>query len=183
MIEILEKIFGSGEHLDAAQMSARALVAFLTLLVLCRLTGMRAFGRKSSFDSVIVIMLGAVMSRAVVGASPVIPTFAACVVLCVLHRLVAMATATVPAIERLVKGRSQVMYRGGIFHLPRMRRAGISRADLEETVRRHAHDLTLTEVLEIRLESSGELSVILDKVGIERRYERRDDQRLAQAIH
>lgn len=174
---VLERLFGSGEHLDAFQMGGRAFVAFFLVIALCRMTGMRAFGRKSSFDSVIVITLGAVLSRAVVAASPVVPTVTACVVLCVLHRILAIITVRSHAIEKLVKGKSEVLYSGGNFDRETMHRTGISRADIEEAVRRHAMDTSMKHVREVRLEASGELSVILDTTGIERR----DDQRFAPA--
>jgi uncharacterized membrane protein YcaP (DUF421 family) len=167
----IEQLFGSGRELSALQMSARAVVCFFTLLVLTRLAGMRAFGRKSTFDVVIVITLGAVLSRVIVGVSPALPTIAAAIVLVALHRIVAMVTATVPLLERIIKGDSHVVYRGGIFDLKRMRRAGISRADIEQAVRKHANQLALRDVLEVRLEPTGELTVIDDEVGMRRRNE------------
>jgi len=63
-----EQLFGAGRELDALQMSARAFVLFFLMLVLVRVAGRRAFGRKSSFDTIIVITLGALLSRVVVGA-------------------------------------------------------------------------------------------------------------------
>jgi uncharacterized membrane protein YcaP (DUF421 family) len=57
-----------------------------------------------------------------------------------------------------IDGKSHWIYRGGVFDLPLMQRAGISRADIEDAVRRNA--VTLREVREVRLEPSGELSVI-----------------------
>jgi uncharacterized membrane protein YcaP (DUF421 family) len=165
----LEELFGEGRDLDALQVASRAFVLFFLMLVLVHVAGMRAFGRKSTFDTVIVITLGALISRAVVGVSPALPTIAGCVVLVVLHRLVAVLTSTVPAFERLIKGKQQVLYRGGVFDLPAMRRAGISRSDLEEAVRTKANRLQLGDVLEIHLESSGDLSVVEDVVGEARR--------------
>jgi uncharacterized membrane protein YcaP (DUF421 family) len=168
----LEDLFGSGRELTALQMSVRALVCFFTLLALTRLAGMRAFGRKSTFDVVIVITLGAVLSRMIVGVSPALPTIAAAIVLVALHRIIAVVTAAVPALERIIKGDSHVIYRGGIFDVKRMRRAGISRADIEQAVRKHANQLSLREVLEVRLEPTGELTVIEDEVGRRNRAER-----------
>jgi uncharacterized membrane protein YcaP (DUF421 family) len=164
-----EQLFGEGENLDALQMSARAFVLFFVMLVLVRVAGMRAFGRKSSIDTIIVITLGALLSRVVVGASAAMPTVIAAGVLVVVHRLIAIMTSTVPALERLLKGSRSVLYRGGIFDLKAMRRAGISRADLEEAVRAKSNRLRLTDVLEIHLESSGDLSVVEDVVGEARR--------------
>jgi uncharacterized membrane protein YcaP (DUF421 family) len=165
----LQHLFGEGRDLDALQMAARAFVLFFVLLVFVRVAGMRAFGRKSSFDTIIVITLGALLSRVVVGVSPAVPTVAAGGVLVVLHRLIAVATALVPALDRFVKGESTLVYRGGVLDLEAMHRAGISRADLEEAVRAKANRLRLTDVLEIRLESNGDLSVVEDLVGEARR--------------
>jgi uncharacterized membrane protein YcaP (DUF421 family) len=166
---LLHQLFGEGRDLDSLQMAARAVVLFFVMLVFVHVAGMRAFGRKAPFDSIIVITLGALLSRVVVGVSPAIPTIVAGAVFVVLHRVIAIATAVVPAFERLVKGHSTVLYRGGVFDLNAMRRAGISRADLEEAVRTKANRLRLTDILEIRLESSGDLSVVEDVVGEARR--------------
>ncbi|HEY5922937.1 MAG TPA: YetF domain-containing protein [Kofleriaceae bacterium] len=155
--------------MNALHMGMRALVLFFVMLVLVRVAGMRAFGRKSSFDTIIVITLGALLSRIVVGASAAIPTVVAGAVLVALHRLIAVLTSKVPAIEKLLKGDDMVLYRGGVFDLKAMHRAGISRADLEEAVRAKSNRLTLSDVLEIHLESSGDLSVVEDVVGEARR--------------
>jgi uncharacterized membrane protein YcaP (DUF421 family) len=78
-------------------------------------------------------------------------------------------TAWVPALDRFVKGESWLLYRSGVLDLAAMRRAGISRADLDEAVRAKAQRLKLSDVLEIHLESSGDLSVVEDVVGEARR--------------
>lgn len=57
-----------------------------------------------------------------------------------------------------ILGKSHWLYRGGIFDLPLMKRAGITRADIEDALRKNA--ATLRDVREVRLEASGELSVI-----------------------
>lgn len=57
-----------------------------------------------------------------------------------------------------IDGKSHWIYRGGVFDLPLMRRAGITRADIDEAV--HKTAATLRDVREVRLEASGELSVI-----------------------
>jgi uncharacterized membrane protein YcaP (DUF421 family) len=156
----IEAVFGTRENVDALQMGARALVVFWIALVLVRVAGMRAFGRKSSFDTIIVIMLGAVLSRAVTGASPFWPTVTAATVLVVVHRLVAMGVARWHRFERALKGHHHILYQDGEIDTARMRRAGISHADLEEAVRAQLHGRSLEEAGAIYLESSGELTVV-----------------------
>lgn len=166
---MLETLFGHGNDLDALQICTRAAVLFMAALVLIRIAGMRAFGRKSSFDSTITIMLGAVLSRPVVGASPFWPTLAGCAVLVVLHRLVGMATARSRRFERIVKGSSRVVYRNGRDDHAEMMRCGISPADLDEVCRRHALVADRSGVYEIVMESSGELSVVTHRTDDHRR--------------
>ena len=157
---MIDAIFGyGGKHLGTAQMAARAFVIFFIAIALVRIGGMRAFSRKSSFDIIILVNLGAVMSRAIYGASPAAPILAASLVLVVVHRVVAIVAARVPHIERLVKGRAEIVYREGVFDYHVMSRAGISRADLEEAVRK-AHHRSLPDVHEIQLEASGDLTVV-----------------------
>lgn len=165
----LEQLLGEGRDLDSLQMAARAFVLFFLMLVYVRIAGMRAFGRKSAFDTIIVITLGALLSRVVVGVSPAIPTIVAGGVFVVLHRLIATLTVSMPALERLLKGKDVLLYRGGILDLEAMRNAGISRKDLEEAVRTKANRQRLSDVLEVRLESSGDLSVVEDVIGEARR--------------
>ena len=156
----MDTLFGHGPDLTMLEMSMRALVVFFVTLALVRICGMRAFMHKSSFDTIIVIMLGAVLSRAIYGASPVLPIVAASLVLVVIHRVVAILTARFPAIERILKGHDEVLYRDGALDLRAMHRTGISRADLAAAVRGRGNRDALSEVREIHLESSGELTVI-----------------------
>ena len=157
---MIEAIFGQGRELGALQMAARAFVVFFVALALIRIGGMRTFGRKSSLDSVIVIVLGAVLARPIVGASSAVPSVAASLVLVLLHRLVAWATASVPWLDRLVNGSPAVLYDRGVVDERAMRRAGISHNDLVEAVHRHARKPELSDVEAVVVEASGELSVI-----------------------
>jgi uncharacterized membrane protein YcaP (DUF421 family) len=156
----LESLFGAGKDLTVVQMTLRAIVLFFITLVLVRIGGMRAFGRKSSFDTIIVIMLGAVLSRAVVGVSPFAPTVAAAAALVVIHRLLGMATARSKLLEKLVKGEHHEVYRDGHVDRRAMVRAGISEGDLDEAVRASVHASSRRDVSQIELESDGQLTVI-----------------------
>lgn len=127
----IDTVFGHGKDLNALQMSCRAFMLFFVALVLVRICGMRAFGRKSSFDTVVLVGLGTVLMRAVYGASPAIPIVCASGVLVIVHRVVAMITSRSGLAERIVKGETQIVYRHGEMNID-----------------------------EIRLETSGELTVI-----------------------
>jgi len=89
MMDAIYLLFGQGRDLDPLQMSLRAVLVFLIALVLIRVSGRRSFGQRSPFDSVVVILLGATLSRAIVGASPFVATVLASLVIVVCHRLLA----------------------------------------------------------------------------------------------
>src|ERR1700710_1706281 len=90
-MDILIAIFGEGKELDTLQMSARAVTVFVAALVCIRVSGRRSFGQRSPFDYVVAILLGATLSRVIVGASPAIPTIVASLVIVALHRALGWA--------------------------------------------------------------------------------------------
>jgi uncharacterized membrane protein YcaP (DUF421 family) len=68
-MQLLVSIFGEGRDLSVLQMSFRAVVVFLLALLMLRITGQRTFGQKTAVDQVVMIILGAVLSRGVTGSS------------------------------------------------------------------------------------------------------------------
>jgi uncharacterized membrane protein YcaP (DUF421 family) len=154
------RIFGEGEHLDALQMGARAFVTFFCALVLIRVAGMRSFGKKSAFDIANGIMLGAVLSRGIVGASPWGATIVAGLVLVLLDRTLAMMVQRSRRLERLVKGESVVVFAHARPDTAAMRRVGVTDRDLMEAVRKRIATGSLDAVDRIVIESSGELTVV-----------------------
>ena len=160
MEEFFLKIFGTGTDLSPGHMTARAFVMFFITLALIRISGMRSFGSKSPFDTIIVIMLGAVLSRAVVGASPFISTVCAGVTVCVVHRLVAMLCTRNHVIGNFMKGEPMTLYKDGKINRKNMLRCDISDGDLEEGIRMAANESSVEKIAEARMERSGAISVV-----------------------
>ena len=113
MIELIHLVFGEGTDLEIWQMSIRGAVVFVVALVLIRASGRRSFGQHSPFDACITVLLGAVLSRAVVGASPFWATVAAAAVLVLVHRAMALASTRWRWFEDLVNGRAIEFVRDG----------------------------------------------------------------------
>ena len=160
MEELLLNIFGSGDVLTSGQMAARAFVMFFIALILIRISGMRSFGSKSAFDNIIVIMLGAILSRAVVGASPFIATVSGGITLCVVHRVLAMLSTRFHFLSDLLKGKDTMLYKDGTIQKANMLRADITKGDLEEGIRLAANVNSFEKVAEVRMERSGQISVV-----------------------
>jgi uncharacterized membrane protein YcaP (DUF421 family) len=160
MEDLLIRIFGEGRDLDAAQMAARAFVMFFIAIVLVRLSGMRSFGSKTSFDIIVVIMLGAILSRAVVGVSPFLPTVAAAITICITHRVLAMLSSRIHFLSDLLKGTNYIIYKDGKLNKKNMTKCDLSMGDLEEGIRLAGNVSSLEEVKEVRMERSGQISVV-----------------------
>lgn len=154
------EIFGEGQKLEPLQMCARATVVFILALVLVRLAGRRAFGMGMTFDNVLTILLGAVMSRAITGASPFIATIAAAASIIVLYRLFAWVSVRSDAFGKLVKGEPRLLYKDGLLDEHELRRSLLSKKDLAEGIHTNGNVDSLAETKKIYLERDGKISVI-----------------------
>lgn len=152
--------WGEGRDLDCLQMGTRGFVLFFVALALVRISGRRSFARRSAFDNIIVIILGAVLSRPIYGASPFWPVVTGSAVLVVVHRLVGLATACFPWVERWAKGKPYALWQAGRLDERAMLRNELSRGDLDAAARSQAHRDRFSDVAEIHVETSGELSIV-----------------------
>jgi uncharacterized membrane protein YcaP (DUF421 family) len=157
-------LFGDGPDLDPLQMAMRAVAVFVLAFAMIRVSGRRSIGQHRVFDACTTVLLGAVLSRAVVGASPFWATMAAGLTIVVLHRLVAMASVRWPGFESLVSGDKRVLVREGRRDESEMRKALITPRDIDEAVRKRTGDETAPLVRAV-LERDGEITVELAQRG------------------
>ena len=158
-----EIFFGSGEDLTASQMTVRAVCMFFITLILIRLSGMRTFGKHSAFDIIISIMLGAILSRGITGASPFGDVVAAAAALVIIHRLLGWLSVKSPSIDRIIKGESRVLYKNGEVQLKNIERSSVSTNELKESVRQEINEDSFDNVDRIYIDSDGKISVVKKK--------------------
>ena len=156
----IKDLFGSGEHLTALQMSVRAFIMFFITLALIRFAGMRIFGKRTAFDNILVIMLGAVLARGVVGASPFFSTVAAAAVMVIVHKILALLAMKHVWVGKIVKGIHRSLYKNGEMNAKNMKIAEISKDDLMEGVRLQINSNSLDDVQEAYIEKNGQVSII-----------------------
>ncbi len=156
----ISEIFGNGEDLSPLQMAARAFVMFFIALMLIRIAGMRVFGIKTAFDNILVIMLGAILSRGVVGASPFLSTVTAAAAMILVHKILAWLAMKHVWIGKIVKGYRHSLYHAGQIRDENLQKTSISKDDLMEGVRLEIHKNSLDDVEQIFLEKTGEISVV-----------------------
>jgi len=163
-MQTINELFGQNQDLDVVQMGIRAIVIFFIALVLIRFTGMRVFGIETAFDTCIIIMLGAVLTRAIVGASPFIPTIVASLALVTVHKIIAIISVKNQMISHLVKGIPYSLYKEGKLNDKNLRKCLVSFGDIMEEVRLKLNQNSLDDVDEIFMERTGKISVIGKKM-------------------
>src|ERR1700741_3224100 len=127
MIMNINEIFGSGDDLSPLQMAARAFVMFFIALLLIRLAGMRIFGIKTAFDNIIVIMLGAILSRGVTGSSPFFSTVSAAAAMILVHKILAWLAIKHIWVGKIVKGYRRSLYHSGEIREENLRKTSLSK--------------------------------------------------------
>ncbi|HET7316268.1 MAG TPA: YetF domain-containing protein [Sphingomicrobium sp.] len=145
-----------------AQLSVRALIIFTYGLVATRVGAWRAFGRWSSPDIIVAIIIGANLSRALTANAPMVPTIVATTVFIAAYWLVSFAASRSDRLDRLLKGVPVPLIRSGMVDEAAMHRAVLSRRDLDEALRQKgvARDSLVAAAL---LERNGSITVIRDE--------------------
>ncbi len=160
-MDAMLRFFGDGSDLAVHQMFLRGIAVFCIALLLVRLSGRRSFGLHSPFDACTTVLLGAILSRAVVGASPFWATTAAGVALAGMHRLVGFVAARSVRFERFISGRAIVLYADGRFDRAAMRRALVSEYDVRKAAREALQTDDLATVDRAILEHGGTINVVV----------------------
>ena len=158
-----ETLLGLGvepRDLTFIQISLRGIIVFLVTLAAVRLGHKRSLSRKTPFDAVLLVILAAVLSRAINGSAAFFATLGGGVVLVLLHRLFAFLAFYSHGFGILVKGRPDVIVRDGQSDLTMMWRNHVSTHDLDEDMRLSAHTDELPSIRIARVERSGDISFI-----------------------
>ncbi|MCX7513186.1 DUF421 domain-containing protein [Frateuria sp. STR12] len=133
---------------------------YLGLLVLLRLLGKRSFGEMTTFDIVVLMLVGGTLRTAIIGDDKT-PLAAIIGVLAIflLDKGIAWACARWPRLDRLVEGHASLLVRDGRVIDGALRKHDMS----EEAFRRVLREKGLREVgdvAEVRLEANGKISVL-----------------------
>lgn len=155
-----DALIGTSEELTAIQMSSRALIIFMLAYALLRISGRRSFRLHSPLDNVITILLGAVLSRAVVGASPFVPVVAASSTIVLLHRVLAWVTSIFPGTGRLFSGQKILLYNEGRFLAHNLKKGLVNKEEIMHRVRSIRQSNDLSKIDSIYMEKDGEITVI-----------------------
>ena len=162
--------WGVNENIAPLEIATRSAVMFIIAMLLIRMAGMRPFGKGESFDKIITFLIGAILSRGVVGATPFFSTVVSMIVIILIHKLFSKLSIYSKWFGDKIKGHDLVLYRNGAFLEENMHHTNLTRHDIMEELRIACHEDRLDDISEIRMERTGEISFIKEKA--ERREEK-----------
>lgn len=141
----------------------RAVIVYVFLLILLRLSGRRQVGQLAPFDLVLLLILSnAVQNSMNGGDNSVLAGLILAGTLVALNALVALATFRSRKLEELIEGQPEVLvYQGRVFHQV-LEREKITALELETAIR-NAGYATIAEVHLVVLENNGHVSVLPKK--------------------
>lgn len=159
-MDALYKVIGSDANTIVWwQMVCRGILIFFYTLFLVRIGGRRVFGKYTSFDIVLGVILGSIMSRALTANARLVPTLAAATALVLLHWFLAELANYSSTLGHFIKGTEVLLVKDGKVCDRALRKTNITEHDLQEALRMKG-DVRVENIKEAFLERSGQISVV-----------------------
>lgn len=142
-----------------AEFIVRAMLVYVFLIIILRISGKRQVGQLAPFDLVLLLVLSnAVQNSMTGGDNSVAGGMITATTLVAMNWIVASLTYRSKFIEALIEGRPQVLIRDGHLDRTAMRRAHLTQHELDSALRR-AGCAAITDVKFAVLETNGQISV------------------------
>ena len=148
------------EDVNSGQMVLRAVLIYAFALLLIRIASKRFLSKATAFDVIVGIMLGSILSRAINGSAPFVPTILAGAALLGVHSLFAALAYGSSFFGPLVKGEPRLLIKDGQVQQEAMRAAKISEHDLQQALRLQARESDPSKIKRAYLERNGSISII-----------------------
>lgn len=165
---VLDRALGLGlenKDINVGQMSLRAVVVFVLAIVMIRIGNKRFMGKNAALDVLLGIVFGSMVSRAITGNAPFLPTLVASLVLVLMHWVLSAIAYRSQWFGTLVKGNDSVLVRDGEIQREAMKKAHITEHDLRESLRTSGKQPDVSQVASAHLERNGDISVIMRDSG------------------
>lgn len=137
----------------------RAMIVYVALVLLVRLTGKRQIGQLSPFDLILLLILSeSVQNAMTANEDSITGGIILATTLVALNYLVGIITFRSEKAERIIQGHPEILVRNGQVIVPVMTKAKISEQELESALR-EAGFFKLDDVKLAILEDNGRVSV------------------------
>ena len=141
----------------------RAVVVYVVLLAMIRISGKRTMGQFTPFDVLLIVLLGNAVQNSLLGADQsLLGGLLLAAVLITINWIVGFVSARSRTAERVIEGEPIVLARDGQLFDRVLRRELVSENDFNEALRQNG-ELTMKDVALALLETDGRISVVPKK--------------------
>jgi len=165
-MNVLQSIIGPDgqpKELTLLQLCLRAFIIFIVGLGMVRIGDRRSLSEKTGFDTLFLVLIGAILARAINGSAAFLTTIGCAFFLMLVHRIFAFIACRSHGFGKLIKGSEVKLVTEGAIDWRAMKRHMVSKHDLEEDLRLSAATENLDKIKAARLERSGDISFIKEQ--------------------
>ena len=139
----------------------RGVVIYLFLLIIFRILGKRSLAQLSSFDFILLLIIGESTQQALLGDDfSITSAFILITTLVCLDLILTKLKGRFPLFDKLIEGSALIIVENGKMLKVRMKRSGVEEEDVLEAARQ-LHGLERMDQIKYAvLEKSGEISII-----------------------
>jgi len=148
------------KDLNMLQMGLRAVIIYLCALITVRIGDKRFIGKTTAFDFIFGIFIGSLLSRAINGNAPLLPTIFTALVLVAMHWLFSVLAFKFKLFGSLIKGDRRILIRDGKINWKEMKSAHLTEDDLKLELRYETGKTKIEEIKTAYFERNGRISFI-----------------------
>jgi uncharacterized membrane protein YcaP (DUF421 family) len=135
-------------------------LAYISLIMLLRISGKRTLSQFNAFDFVVTVAIGSMLATVIISKDVQLPTgVLGFLLLILLQFVVAWAVSRSDTAERVVKARPSLLLRNGEYLHSVMLSERVSREEIEMAIRKSGTG-DVSDVAAVVLETDGSFSVI-----------------------
>jgi uncharacterized membrane protein YcaP (DUF421 family) len=132
-------------------------------IALVRIGKKRFLGKIAAFDTVLSIVIGSLLSRAITDTDYFLKILAACLLLILMHRVFSLIATYSDNFGDLIKGYDRVIVKDGKLLPDAMRKSNLSEHDVLQSLRLNAQTEDVSKIKIARIERNGDISVIMEE--------------------
>ena len=162
LLEFFKNLVGIGaDELSIFHMLTRCVLIYILGITLVRIGKKRFLGKIAAFDTVLAIIIGSLLSRAITEENYFLKIISVCLLLIILHRLFSLIAAYSDSFGNLIKGSVRVIVQDGELLKDEMKKSNLSEHDVMQALRLNANTDNVRDVKIARMERNGDISVIM----------------------
>jgi uncharacterized membrane protein YcaP (DUF421 family) len=160
-MDVINFLIGNVQNeLNTLQIGIRTIIIYFCAIIMVRIGNKRYMGKSAAFDSLLGVIIGSVVSRAINGTAEIVPSIVSGLILVAVHWLFGAAAFHSKFFGNIIKGGTSVLVRDGKIFWDSMKKSHITKNDLEEEMRLETSEYDIEKIKEARLERNGSVSFI-----------------------